>query len=245
MSALGHIIRGMAISSDVQDGVDDVLDADWSARDGTVVPKTEDIVLKNGAVNIDATYVYADLADSSSLGQKVADEVAAKVVRAYLNAASRILRNYNGHIRSFDGDRVMAIFIGGSKNSNAVRAALALNWAMDEVIAPSLETRWPTLKDLWAAKHGVGIDTGSAMLVRGGVRDNSDLVSIGSAPNVAAKLSDLRCAKIHITERVHDRTKQECLVSSDGTTSMWTLHTPVEVAGISHAAYWSDWRWTP
>lgn len=88
-----------------------------------VVPKTEDIVMKNGGRLVDATYAYADLADSSTIAQLLNNEVAAKIIRAFVNSATRILRHYNGQIRSFDGDRVMAIFIGEKKNWDAVRAA--------------------------------------------------------------------------------------------------------------------------
>jgi adenylate cyclase len=206
----------MSLQDDVRDGVDGVLDEDWNIRVGSVVPETEDIVLKNGAVQVGATYLYADLADSSSLGQKVNDSISAKVIRSYLNAASRILKYYKGEIRSFDGDRVMAIFIGGSKNTNATRAGLALNWALDEVIAPKLSAKWSDLQQYWEPKQGIGIDTGSALLVKGGVRNSNDLVSIGSAPNVAAKLSELRCADIHITAAVYDDMDESSRMSVDG-----------------------------
>lgn len=235
----------MSFADDVRAGVDDVLGVTWNTRQGTVVPETEDIALSDGAVELDATYLYADLADSSSLGQTVKDAIASKVVRAYLNAASRILRHYHGEIRSFDGDRVLAIFIGGSKNTQATRAALALNWAVDKVLDPELKKRWPGLKNLWTTKHGVGIDTGEAMLVRGGVRNSNDLISIGSAPNVAAKLSELRCSDIHITKAVYDGMNRSSKISTDGESSMWSTHSVITVAGSEFAVYSSNWRWGP
>jgi adenylate cyclase len=234
----------MGLADDVETGIDGVLAPAWSSRDGTVVPETSDIVLKNGAVNIDATYLYADLADSSSLGQKVNDKVAAKVIRGYLNAAVRILRNYGGAIRSFDGDRVLAIFVGGSKNTNAVRAALALNWAVLKVLHPKLIAKWPDLGDCWTTNHGIGVDTGSAMLVRGGVRDNNDLISIGAAPNVAAKLSELRATpNIYITKTVYDNMNDKNKTS--GGSAIWENYGCVEVGGSSYSVFSSTWRWKP
>lgn len=234
----------MAIADDVKSGIDGVLSPAWQERDGTVVPSTDDIVLKDGAVNIDATYLYSDLANSSALGQKVNNKVAAKVMRGYLNAAARILKHYGGEIRSFDGDRVMAIFIGGSKNTKAVRASLALNWAVDKVLAPKLAAKWPTLNDLWVTAHGVGIATGTAMLVRGGVRNSNDLISIGAAPNVAAKLSELRNRPdIYMTKAVYDNMNAENKTS--GSRAMWTTHGSVEIGGKSYTVYGSTWRWSP
>lgn len=232
----------MTSASDIENAIDTVLGISWDSRKGTTVPKTEDITLKNGAVELEATYVYADLADSSALGQKLKKAVAAKIVRSYLDAATRIIRNYDGHIRSFDGDRVMGIFIGESKNSNATRAALAINWAVSEVLKPKFQATWPTLKDYWTPAHGIGIDTGEALLVRGGVRDNNDLVSIGSAPNVAAKLSELRCHPIHVTDVVYDRTNHKNSPSTGK--PMWSGHPDLIVADHTHEISCSTWWWS-
>jgi adenylate cyclase len=235
----------MGISDDVKAGVDGVLNPAWSKRNGNVVPATEDIVLRDGAVNIDATYLYADLAKSSVLGQKINNEVAAKIIRSYLNAATRILKNYGGEIRSFDGDRVLAIFIGDSKNTKAARSALALNWAVQEVLRPKFEARWSNLSNTWTANHGVGIDTGEAMLVRGGVRNHNDLISIGAAPNVAAKLSELRATPdIYITKAVYDKIEAGKKTSKSGQ-SMWSRYGKVEVGSNSYIVYGSAWRWSP
>jgi hypothetical protein len=39
----------------------------WSERDGNVVPKDDSITLENDAVNLGATVLYADMADSTKL----------------------------------------------------------------------------------------------------------------------------------------------------------------------------------
>lgn len=235
----------MAFKDEIGAAIDGVLSTAWDIRDGTVVPETDDIVLRNGAVSVDATYLYADLANSSSLGQKIKKEVAAKVIRAYLNAAARVLKHYKGEIRSFDGDRVLAVFIGGSKNTNAVRAALALNWALKKSLKPKLEAKWPDLSKNWTSGHGVGVDTGTAMLVRGGVRNDNDLISVGPAPNVAAKLSELRAVPdIYITKAVYDSMSEDNRTSINGR-SMWSDFGSVTVGGKSYAVYGSSWTWAP
>lgn len=126
----------MGFKEDVQGAIDDILAATWNTQNANVVPKTEDVALSNGAKLLDATYVYADMADSTGLAQGYQNWAVGKVIRTYLSAASRILKHFGGEIRSFDGDRVMAIFIGDSKNTNAAKAALKLNWAVNEIINP-------------------------------------------------------------------------------------------------------------
>lgn len=236
----------MAISTDVTNAVTNVIDTAWNITDGTVVPKTEDVVLRNGARKVDATYLYADLADSSNLARIMKKEVTGKVIRAYINAASRILRHYGGEIRSFDGDRVMAIFMGGSKNSNAVRGALAIQWAVSEVIHPKLIETWSDFDKLWKLDHGIGIDTGEALIVRGGVRDHNDLISIGRAPNLAAKLSEIRgkTASIFITKDVYNRCLADRKTSADGK-PMWVDAGTTTIGGASVQVYSSTWHWKP
>ena len=231
-------------SQEIETKVQEIIDTSWSIRDGQVVPKTGDVVLKNGAVRVEATYLFADLGDSSGAAQKLKKEVTGKVIRAYLDCASRIIGHFDGAIRSFDGDRVMGIFIGGSKNTSSVKAALGINWAMDNVLKPRLEKKWSTLPTYYKIHHGVGIATGESLIVRGGVRDNNDLVSIGGAPNVAAKLSDLRQSPdVYITEDVYNGMNDETKYTNGK--NMWTVVPSQTIGGTVYKVMGSTWRWTP
>jgi adenylate cyclase len=239
----------MTFADDVCKGVDDVLETTWKTRCGSVVPVTEDVALSNGAVNVSATYLYADLAGSSQLAQMADPDVVGKVIRTYLNAATRTLRKFGGEIRSFDGDRVMAIFMGDDQASKAVNAALGINWAVWKVIRPKLEVKWPATLDGWQMKHGIGIDIGDAMIVRGGVRNNNDLVSIGRAPNVAAKLSDLReSPSIYITAAMWDALPfNDCFTEkADGDyADLWGWAKTRTIGGEDVETYGSTWMRRP
>jgi adenylate cyclase len=201
----------MTLSDDLINGVRRTLQTQLVIRDGRKVPEKSDLRFLNGGggVQLDATYVYADLADSSGLAQRMRKDVAANIIRCYVHTAAKAFRSYGGEIRSFDGDRVMAIFVGDQKNYAAVRAALALNWVVGEVINPIINDTWSDISTSWQMKHAVGVATGQCLIVRGGVFGDSDMISIGAAPNVAAKLSDLRPSdfgppySIYITEDVY------------------------------------------
>ncbi len=220
-----------------------ILNLDWNIRNGQVVPKTEDVFDDQG-VNLTATYLYADMAKSSEAAHKLKKEVTARIIRCYLDAATRIVRNKGGEIRSFDGDRVMGIFIGDSKNSSAIRAGLGIHWAVESVLRTKFASKWPDLKNHWSMHHGIGIDTGEAMLVRGGVRGNNDLVSIGAAPNVAAKLSGLRgTPNVYITNAVYKNCSQESKFSNGN--NMWSDFGSVTIGGNAYIIKGSTYRWTP
>ena len=57
----------------------------WEERDGTVVPTSESVKLGNDAVRLDATVLYADLADSTKLVDGWKNWFVAKVYKAYLH----------------------------------------------------------------------------------------------------------------------------------------------------------------
>lgn len=182
-----------ATSDSIETKLGEVLTDGWVPRDGRVVPKTENVDFKHAAVKLEATYLYADMKDSTLLVKRFKPEFAARVIRMFLAGACDVIRAKGGHIRSFDGDRVMGIFIGSSMRNDATNAALGINWVVDQVINPKVKTHLEKSKSSpWSVSHCVGVDCGDAFIVRGGVRDNSDLVSVGRAPNIAAKLSAIR-----------------------------------------------------
>lgn len=232
-------------SDDLTSKVYNILYEPWVTEDGRVVPKTEDINQKNGGKHLEATYLYADLAESTLLAKRFLPEFAARVVRMYIRSAVDCIRNNGGHVRSFDGDRVMGIFIGDRRRNNAVEAALNLNWAVHQVINPYLKERLASGNSNWTAAHRVGIDDGKTFIVRGGARDSSDLISIGHAPNIAAKLSGVRgeSGSITVTSSVHGYLLEKNLTS--GEKSMWVGPTTRSVGPHSVRTHSSSWYRQP
>lgn len=230
-------------SDDIEARIGNILGEPWVIEDGRVVPKTEDVSQKNGGKRLEATYLYADLADSTLLAKRFVPEFAAKVIRMYLRGAVDGIRHKGGHIRSFDGDRVMGIFIGDRRRNNAFEAALHINWAVHQVINPQLEERLKTSTASWVVNHRVGIDDGKTLIVRGGARDSSDLVSIGTAPNIAAKLSGIRgeSGSITVTDRVYNFLLESNKVHEGR--AMWgssTVRTLGPHSVTTHSSSW--WR---
>src|SRR3954452_1406951 len=116
----------MGLKQDLVSEVDSIFNTDWKERDGRKVPEPEDVKLGNDAVKLEGTVLYADLADSTELVKKYHWWFAAEVYKAHLVCACRIIRLNDGVITAFDGDRVMAVYVGDRKNTNAVRSALAI-----------------------------------------------------------------------------------------------------------------------
>lgn len=235
----------MALKDELTQRVDNILSVTWDVRDGQVVPDTADVNLSNGAVRLEAAYLYADLADSTSLARDFDRRTAARVVRSYLHVMSRLVKTYGGAIRSFDGDRVMGVFVGGLKRSNASKCCLKMNWAFLNIVRPKIESKYPSLKTKgYVLEHSAGVDVGEVLVVRAGVRGSNDLISIGAAPNIAARLSDLREApyRSFITRAVYDRISDESKLAADGR-DMWERRS-LTVKGNTMAIYRSNFRWS-
>ncbi|MNV22284.1 hypothetical protein D3C71_1132500 [compost metagenome] len=189
----------MGIRQDITAEVEAISQIDWNVVRTREVPRPEDVPLGSGAKSANVTMLYADLADSTRLSMLLPPEALAEITKSFLVAACRTIRFHGGHIRSFDGDRVMGVFIGDGKGDRAFTAALELTWYVEELIKPRFIAKYPliTAAGLDVA-HGVGIDAGEVFVARTGIRRHNDLVWVGRAPNIAAKLSAIRVPSLRI-----------------------------------------------
>ena len=202
------------MEGELTNAVDSIIKGRWDLRVGQVIPETEAITLGNSGVTLEATVLYADLADSTELAL-YDPEIAAEVYKAYLLGTSRLIKAAGGEIRSFDGDRVMGVFIGNFKNTSAAKAALKINYFFTTVLVPAFLTLYERLKTTpFKYAQSVGIDTGEIRVARAGIRNDNDLIWVGRAPNIGAKLSSIREQgySTYITEPVFNKLHESAKV---------------------------------
>jgi adenylate cyclase len=235
----------MALLDDLKSETNDIVKGGWDRREGKAVPENDDVGLGNEGIELEATFLYADLADSTELALED-QSIAAEIVKAYLMGTTRIIRSLEGEIRSFDGDRVMGVFFGSAKNTHAAEAALKINYFFTSILSPAF-TDFYTSRTL-SLSQSVGVDTSKVLAVRTGIRNNNDLVSIGRAPNVAAKLSSIRESGYtsYLSEAVFDRLHEDSKFGGIPRRLMWEKKTweagkayGVEVVHVS------SWWWIP
>jgi class 3 adenylate cyclase len=178
----------MGLADDLKSEVGKIFRSSWSVGDGRVVPDTPDLKLDNDAVKLNATVLYADIDGSTSMVDSKTATFAAEVYKTYLLCASRIIKSEGGVITAYDGDRVMAVFIGDAKNTSAVRCGMKIYGAVLEIINPGIKKQYNSSFEL---RQVVGIDTSELFVARTGIRGANDLVWVGPAANHAAKLSSL------------------------------------------------------
>ena len=229
----------MGIAEDVRREIRQVLNTAFTTRVGYVVPEAEDVRLGNDAVKLKGTVLYADLSASTEMVDGYKDWFAAKMYKCFLIGACRMIRFYGGVITAFDGDRVMAVFIGNLKNSSAARASLAINWTTMR-INQEVHAKYPNCD--FAMNHTVGVDTSELFVARTGIRGSNDLVWVGRAANYAAKLSGLDAGYgALLTEDVYDSMPDSKKFSVNGD-AMWQRLNWHE---FNMTIYGSTWTWSP
>ena len=229
----------MALKADLDTYCYDTFVGRWEKRDGTVVPSDTSLKLSNDGINLAATVLYADLADSTVMVDKEIAGFAAEVYKSFLYCAAKIVRVFGGTITAYDGDRIMAVFIGDYKNTSAVKAALQINWAVKNIVQAQLKTVYAD--KVFAVKHVVGIDTSDLLVAKTGIRGSNDLVWVGRAANYAAKLSALNHERsTYITAEVYNKLNDEAKLSAG--INMWK---PYKWNGFDdRIIYGSTYSWT-
>lgn len=229
----------MKSSDDILTDVRNVLSTKWKTRDGRKVPEAEDIKLGNDAIKIGGTVLYADLTDSTGLVNGYKDWFAAEIYKSYLVAACHVIRNNGGTITAFDGDRVMAVYIGDAKNSSAAKTALQVGYIVKEINS-AIKVAYPNTS--YKMQQAIGIDSTELFVARTGIRNNNDLVWVGRAANYAAKLCGLVDGTYSnfITEGVYELLRDDVKYGGSPRKIMWTkAHWPERSITI----YKSNWTW--
>jgi len=228
----------MTLSDDLRQEIGAIFRESWSTRNGVKVPEPEELKLNNDAVELNATVLYADLAASTGLVDGYKRPFAAEIYKSYLHSAAKIIRSEGGTITAYDGDRIMATFIGDNKNTAAARTALKINFVVREVINPALKAQY--VGTTYTLKQTVGIDTSRLFVARTGIRGSNDLVWVGRAANYAAKLCDLPPAyPTRITASVYN--KLDNSVKFTNGKAMWEARSWTAMSG--QTIYRSTWWW--
>lgn len=228
----------MSLGEDLKSEIKTILNQAWSEREGQKVPESEDLRLGNDAVKLEGTVLYADLDASTNLVDEYKPFFAAEIYKSYLHCTAKIIRSEGDVITSYDGDRIMAVYIGDYKNTSAARTALKINYAVNNIINPAIKNQY---NNNYTVKQVVGIDTSPLFVARTGIRGSNDLVWVGRSANYAAKLTTLSSDYAsRITESVYNKIHKSAKYSNDGE-AMWEKVTWTNMGDMT--VYRSTWWW--
>jgi class 3 adenylate cyclase len=232
----------MSLKDDLDSEVKKIFKEQWTTRKGQVVPEPGDLVLgKNDAIEFErATVLYADLSGSTALVDSREWGFAAEIYKTFLHCAGKIVNDQGGTITSYDGDRIMAVFLGTNQTTAAAKCGLKINHAVVKIINPALKTQYPNSS--YVVKQVVGIDTSEIRAARTGVRGDNDIVWVGCAANYAAKLTELNEAvRTWLTEDAYNRLHESSRDGGNPPQNMWKKYT--WKAQGDRVIYGSTWTW--
>ncbi len=228
-------------SSDILAEVESILRARWQLDSARTVPELERVKLKgNHGVQIEGTVLYADMADSTKLVDEFKAEFAAELYKSFLYGACKVISAEEGEVTAFDGDRVMAVFMGERKNTNAARCALKINYLVRQING-AIAAQYS--KTSYKLAHTIGIDTSKLLVAKTGIRDYNDLVWVGAAANYAAKMAAFNDPgyPTYISEATYKKLNESAKFKDQNKQSMWEKRT---WTATGKTVYRSNFWWT-
>lgn len=180
----------MATNQEALDQIKQYLNESYTRSTTYSVPKKNDLTFGNTVKKLEhAKIFYIDMRKSRKILTDSSDFWSVKIHKAFLRAVIHCIEKRDGHLRSFNGDGILAFFIDDNAASKAVRAAMDIKGYVNEI------------NDILVANNknkidfGIGIAQGPIMIAKSGKggddQTKQDLIWIGIALYVAVELSEL------------------------------------------------------
>jgi len=137
----------------------------------------------------EVTVLFADLVGFTSLSESVEPRVLVKVLNGYFERMSRAITDHRGHVSTFIGDGILALFGALEPNpwqgNDALHAALAMRSAL------AVYNRELGAEGLPQLSMGVGLHRGVGIAGLVGSEELKEFAVVGGTVNVAARVQDL------------------------------------------------------
>lgn len=227
----------MPLLDEITNKVNSFFNQPYDVQETTIVPGTDysKLTFGNNGLTCEFAFLFIDIRESSKLHEVYGFKNAAKIYQCFHEICVRLIIANDGSVRAFDGDRVMGVFAGNSKNSNSVKAAMQIQWAIRHIMNPKLST---------PLRCGIGVDYGITLVTKVGKgRDinNQDLIWVGQASNYASHLCNSADNTIIISERTYSRLSDDRKTSNGN--CMWTNKTLTLKNNQNVKCYESGWEW--
>lgn len=169
-----------------------------------------------GGTRCRATMLFCDIRGYTAFAEEHEPDLVVEVLNFYFQHLTGIVKEHGGDIDKFVGDQILAVFVGGGSEANAVRCALAMQARMGELGADR------------PGRHlavGIGVSTGEVVMGAMGSPDRMDYTVLGDAVNLAARL----CSRAERGQVLVSRSTCEAVAGSEGL--LVRALAPVQVKG--------------
>jgi adenylate cyclase len=137
----------------------------------------------------EVTVLFADLVGFTAIAESVEPDVLVRILNGYFERMSAAISEHRGHVSTFIGDGILALFGALSPNpwqaDDAAHAALAMRRELAEY------NRELASEDLPQLEIGIGLQRGTGVAGLVGSSDLMEFAFVGRTVNVAARVQDL------------------------------------------------------
>ena len=235
----------MGLKKDIKDQVTQLLAVgDYTIQNSETIPGPGDNRLNfaNTGVQFTAVTLYIDMRGSTAVLNAHRPQSVAKIHKAYLFLATKIIAENRGQVRSYNGDSILAFFPGTGKP--VVSTSLIAAGQIRHMLVGECASEFARYRPV---DFGIGIDVGPVFCVKAGMGRNdnhNDLIWLGNAVNRANALSDAAKGPAHVwvsdgvralmedRVRLHPKTKVD----------LWTSGR-INYNGASEAAWKTEEGW--
>ena len=137
----------------------------------------------------EVTALFADLVGYTALSESIEPAAQVRILNGYFERMSRAITEHRGHVSTFIGDGILALFGPLRPNpwqgNDAVHAALAMRCELAEYNRDLEKEGLPTLS------IGVGLHRGMGVTGLVGSRDLMQFAFVGRIVNLASRVQDL------------------------------------------------------
>lgn len=145
------------------------------------------------------TVLFSDIRGFTAFAETRQPEEVVEMLNAYLQVQSKVVAFHGGDIDKFVGDELMARFDGPDQETRAVRAAIG----MLEAVQQLNEDR--ALSMGYEVGVGIGVNVGGMVIGAMGSEDRMDFTVIGDEVNLGARLcSAAEPGQVLVSQGVHD-----------------------------------------
>jgi class 3 adenylate cyclase len=153
----------------------------------------------------DVTVLFADLVGFTAIAESIEPPVLVQVLNGYFERMSRAIVSNRGHVSTFIGDGILALFGALEPNpwqaNDAAHAALAMQRELADYGVELAAAGLPVLR------IGIGLHRGTGVAALVGSRELVQFAFVGRVVNVAARVQTLTrdlAAPLLVTDAVRD-----------------------------------------
>jgi class 3 adenylate cyclase len=218
---------------------------DYTVYDTGPIPGAGDtrLTFDSTGVRFDAVTLYIDMRGSTAVLNAHQAHNVAKIHKAYLFTATKLVAEGGGQIRSYNGDSILAFFPGKGKAAvtPAIKASMQIKHILTEVCAQDFARYKPV-------DFGIGIEAGSILCAKAGMGRNdnhNDLIWLGNAVNRATVLSDKGRAPNHIwiSDAVRNLLENNVQYGGSPPRDIWSADW-IDYNGARERAWYTQFHWS-